>query len=38
MSKTVLILGGAYGGLQIAHTLLKKQHKDVKVVLITKVC
>lgn len=37
MSKTILILGGAYAGLQIAQTLLKKQHKDVKVVLVTKV-
>ncbi|KAK1752094.1 apoptosis-inducing factor B [Echria macrotheca] len=36
MSKTVLVLGGAYGGLHVAHALLKKQLKDVKVVLVTK--
>ena len=36
MSKTVVILGGAYAGLHIAHYLLKNE-KDVKVVLVSKV-
>ena len=38
MAKTVLILGGAFAGLHVAHGLLKKNDKDVKVVLVSKVC
>ncbi|KAK0637109.1 hypothetical protein B0T17DRAFT_98379 [Bombardia bombarda] len=37
MAKTVLILGGAYAGLHVAHALLKKQDPDVKVVLVSKI-
>ncbi len=37
MAKTVVILGGAYAGLHIAHYLLKQKNKDVKVVLVSKV-
>ncbi len=36
MAPTVVILGGAYGGLHIAHYLLK-YNKEVKVVLVSKV-
>ncbi|KAH6634532.1 hypothetical protein B0J18DRAFT_22833 [Chaetomium sp. MPI-SDFR-AT-0129] len=36
MSKTVLILGGSYAGLHIAHALLKKSLQDVKVILVSK--
>ena len=36
MSKTVVILGGSYAGLHVAHYLLKND-KDAKVILITKV-
>ncbi|TPX18922.1 uncharacterized protein E0L32_011400 [Thyridium curvatum] len=35
MSKTVVILGGSYAGLHIAHALLKNE-KDLKVVLVSK--
>lgn len=38
MVQTIVILGGAVGGLHIAHTLLKKNNKDVKVILVSKVC
>ncbi len=37
MSKTVVILGGAYVGMQVAHYILKQKIKDVKVILVTKV-
>jgi len=37
MAKTVVILGGSLGGLHVAHALLKKGDKDLKVVLVTKV-
>jgi NADH dehydrogenase FAD-containing subunit len=37
MTKTVVILGGAYGGLHVAHALLKKADKDLKVSLVSKV-
>lgn len=37
MTKTVVILGGSYGGLHVAHYLLKQKYPDVKVILITKV-
>jgi NADH dehydrogenase FAD-containing subunit len=37
MTKTVVILGGSFGGLHVAHALLKKQHKDLKVILVSKV-
>jgi apoptosis-inducing factor 2 len=37
MVKTVVILGGSYAGLHIAHYLLKKNNPDVKVVLVSKV-
>ncbi|KAI1325290.1 FAD/NAD(P)-binding domain-containing protein [Xylariaceae sp. FL0255] len=39
MAKTVVILGGAYAGVQIAHRLLKytkPQVKDLKVILVSK--
>ncbi|OAA58098.1 Pyridine nucleotide-disulfide oxidoreductase, FAD/NAD(P)-binding domain protein [Niveomyces insectorum RCEF 264] len=36
MPKTVVILGGAFGGLHVAHYLLKN-NKDVKVILVSKV-
>lgn len=38
--KTVVVLGGAVGGLGVAHRLLKHtlpQHKDLKVILVSKV-
>lgn len=35
MTKTVLILGGSYAGLYIAHHLLKGQPSDVKVILVS---
>ena len=35
MVKTVVVLGGAYAGLHVAHYLLK--NTDVKVILVTKV-
>ena len=37
MPSTVVILGGAYGGLHVAHYLLK-YNNDVKVILVSKVC
>lgn len=37
MSKTVVVLGGAYAGLHVAHALLKKNDKNLKVILVTKV-
>ena len=37
MVQTIVILGGAVGGLHIAHALLKKNNKDIKVILVTKV-
>lgn len=40
MTKTVVILGGAFAGVQIAHRLLKytQPHvKDLKVILVSKV-
>ncbi|AEO60630.1 hypothetical protein MYCTH_2310035 [Thermothelomyces thermophilus ATCC 42464] len=36
MSKTVLILGGSFAGLHVAHALLKKSIRDVKVILVSK--
>lgn len=36
-SRTVVILGASYAGLHIAHALLKKGEKDVKVVIVSKV-
>lgn len=35
MAKTIVILGGAYGGLHVAHYLLKNE-EDVKVILVSK--
>ncbi|KAM7187859.1 apoptosis-inducing factor B [Rhypophila sp. PSN 637] len=35
MAETVLILGGSYAGLHVAHALLKKNDKDVKVILVS---
>jgi len=35
-TKTVVILGGSYAGLHIAHALLKKRDPTVKVVLVSK--
>lgn len=37
MAKTVVILGGSYAGLHIAHYLLKQKIPDVKVILVSKV-
>lgn len=37
MAKTVVILGGSYGGLHIAHYLLKQKNPDVKVIIVSKV-
>lgn len=37
MAKTVVILGGSYGGLHIAHYLLKQKIPDLKVILVSKV-
>jgi NADH dehydrogenase FAD-containing subunit len=37
MAKTVVILGGSYGGLHVAHYLLKKKIPNVKVILVSKV-
>lgn len=37
MAKTVLILGGSYAGLHVAHALLKKNDKDIKVILVSQV-
>lgn len=37
MTKTVVILGGSYAGLHVAHYLLKQKIQDVKVVLVSKV-
>ena len=37
MAKTVLILGGSLAGLHVAHALLKKNDKDIKVVLVSQV-
>lgn len=36
MAKTVVILGGSYAGLHIAHYLLKQKIPDVKVIIVTK--
>ncbi|KAK0645651.1 hypothetical protein B0T16DRAFT_351532 [Cercophora newfieldiana] len=36
MPATVVILGGSFAGLHIAHALLKKNTKDLKVVLVSK--
>lgn len=38
MAKTVVILGGSLGGLHVAHALLKKHDKELKVILVSKVC
>lgn len=37
MAKTVVILGGSYAGVHIAHYLLKQKIPDVKVILVSKV-
>lgn len=40
MAKTVVVLGGSFAGLQVAHRLLKstKSHvEDLKVILVSKV-
>lgn len=37
MAKTVVILGGSYAGLHVAHYLLKQKTKDVKIILVSKV-
>ncbi|CAN8102583.1 unnamed protein product [Discula destructiva] len=36
MVKTVVILGGSYGGLHVAHYLLKQKNPDVKVIIVSK--
>lgn len=41
MALTIVVLGGAFAGLQIAHRLLKhtrNTHKELKVILVSKVC
>jgi hypothetical protein len=38
MTQTVVIIGGSLGGLHVAHALLKKKRKDIKVIIVTKVC
>lgn len=37
MAKTIVILGGSYAGVHIAHYLLKQKIPDVKVILVSKV-
>lgn len=37
MSKSIVILGGSYAGLHIAHYLLKQKIADTKVILVSKV-
>lgn len=37
MAKTIVILGGSYAGLHVAHYLLKQKIPDVKVILVSKV-
>ena len=37
MVKTIVILGGAYAGLHIAHYLLKQKNPDIKVILVSQV-
>lgn len=37
MAKTVVIIGGSYGGVHVAHHLLKQKTPDVKVILVSKV-
>lgn len=37
MAKTVVILGGSYAGLHVAHFLLKQKLNDVKIILVSKV-
>lgn len=40
MTKTVVVVGGAIGGLQVAHRLLKytrQQEPELKVILVSKV-
>ncbi|KAK4160779.1 hypothetical protein QBC43DRAFT_110965 [Cladorrhinum sp. PSN259] len=36
MVQTIVILGGSLGGLHVAHALLKKNNKDIKVILVSK--
>lgn len=36
MGKTIVIIGGSYGGLHVAHYLLKQKMRDVKVILVSK--
>ena len=40
MTKTIVVLGGAFAGIQVAHRLLKHTRStvaDLKVILVTKV-
>jgi apoptosis-inducing factor 2 len=40
MTQTIVVLGGSYAGLQVAHRLVKntrKSIKDLKVILVSKV-
>lgn len=37
MAKTIVILGGSYAGVHIAHYLLKQKIPDVKVIVVSKV-
>lgn len=37
MAKTVVILGGSYGGVHVAHYLLKQKIPDLKVIVVSKV-
>ncbi|KAL2135752.1 hypothetical protein VTI74DRAFT_7122 [Chaetomium olivicolor] len=36
MVKTVVILGASFGGLHVAHAILKKHNADIKVILVNK--
>ncbi|KAJ4385673.1 hypothetical protein N0V93_010102 [Gnomoniopsis smithogilvyi] len=36
MAKTVVIIGGSYGGVHVAHHILKQKMSDVKVVIVSK--
>jgi len=37
MAKTVVILGGSFAGLHVAHYLLKQRNPDIKVIIVSKV-
>ena len=37
MAKTIVILGGSYAGLHVAHYLFKQKLPDIKIILVSKV-